>query len=200
MDWDDGNGETFAVPTKAGPFTATHQYTAPGTFKPEITVTDDEGDAGMGSIRVLVADLKPADRIQRAIDGLKGTADPALVTVLRELDGSNGGKATDGAIDQLARGNLPSALGHLRKAAEALSGRPDSPLLVEFTKIARELTVEAVDRADRAVPTSPAVAQARRYQAAAERFASDGRPRDAINQFQKAASTVWPLLSTPRVS
>ena len=58
ISWDFGDGET-----EGGNLTPTHVYSTPGTYTVTLTVTDDEGAAGSGSLTVVITQSQPENLI-----------------------------------------------------------------------------------------------------------------------------------------
>ncbi|MBW3621846.1 MAG: phosphatidylinositol-specific phospholipase C domain-containing protein [Armatimonadetes bacterium] len=130
IDWGDGAATLSAVTQGAGSgaISDRHVYDAPSTALLRITVTDDDTLSGQaqGSIQV----LKPSRAIQSAVDlmlkplladSASGAATKkALQSIIGLLEGHNGGKAKNGAIDKLDKGNEHVGLKRVMEAVREL--------------------------------------------------------------------------------
>ena len=104
---------------------ASHAYAAAGTFTAGLTVTDDDGGVGAGGATVQVVDAAGAiesviDQIDALLPGSPRACDKALEGARDDLDGNNGGAASNGALDKLQGGQLVAALVKLQAALTRL--------------------------------------------------------------------------------
>lgn len=89
-----------------------HNYGTSGTYAIGLEVTDDDG--GPTAARRSVTVVSPIDALQSLVNQidllLSGTTNPTVITALRDarnnLDGNPNGNPHNGALDELANGDL----------------------------------------------------------------------------------------------
>ncbi len=124
LNWDDGTIEentafdlfSDAFGGATGQFGRRHTFTASGLLTVQVRVRDDDGGETEASVPVRV--LSPLEALQLLLEEtdalLASATKPGVIKALREaranLDGNNGGTATDGAIDKLDKNDPLSAL------------------------------------------------------------------------------------------
>jgi PKD repeat protein len=136
-----------------------HTYDREGTFSLTVTVTDD--DTGVSSVSRPLRVVTSAGAMAQVVEDLSRitagnpAAARAINDALASLRGQNGGAASNGALDMLARDNsqaalekLEQAIGHLESAETA----DPSLLLVKRKSLlilaAKAVVVKAIARAE----------------------------------------------------
>jgi hypothetical protein len=103
-----------------------HSYGTPGTYAMQLEVTDDDGGLTAASRSITV--VSPIAALQSLVNQidllLSGTTNPTVITALRDarnnLDGNPNGNPHNGALDELANGDLVAALVKVGAAIKAL--------------------------------------------------------------------------------
>jgi hypothetical protein len=116
---------TAATGGVVGGVLATHAYAAAGTFAASLSVTDDDGGAGAAATAIQVVDAAGAiesviDQIDALLPGSSNICRKALEGARDDLDGNNGGQASNGALDKLQGGQLNAAMVKLLHALTRL--------------------------------------------------------------------------------
>ena len=130
VDWGDGVTTDSVVNQSAGSGAVAdhHIYETPGVYTLKIIVTDDD-TAPSDAIQAQIEVVDGIGAVQSTVGQLQltisdPTVDPAvaqaLADALAKLEGNNGGKANNGALDQLEKSNLNAALLKIRQAQDAL--------------------------------------------------------------------------------
>jgi len=118
INWDDGIEDDLGP--VMGTIAVTHTYADRGDYTITLTITDDDEGVGTATKEIRVLDAEGAT--QEAIDKLIPLAedDPNIAAALDRLRGDNGGRAENGALDLLEKGNLIAALGKIKQALQYL--------------------------------------------------------------------------------
>ena len=103
-----------------------HSYGTPGTYTMRVEVTDDDGGLTAASRSIYV--VSPIDALQSLVNQIdqlmSGATNPTVVRALRDarnnLDGNPNGNPHNGALDELANGDLVAALVKIGAAITAL--------------------------------------------------------------------------------
>lgn len=157
IDWGDSSSDT-GVP--AGGIARSHTYTSSGTHTVVVAVEDDDG--GTGTAQMALKVLTPREAVVDAIahvDALLAAASNGAVAhqlqaARRDLDGDNGGRASNGALDKLYARQFEAALVMLGKAAEHLQQADSATtadlggLIDELALIGRSAVVGLIDAAE----------------------------------------------------
>lgn len=179
-----------------------HTYAAPGTYQLAATVTDD--DTGVGTTGRPVQVVTPAAATAVAIDALSQTTSsrPAaaaeITAALASLQGQNGGRARDGALDKLQQGAHQAALQKMEQSIRHQEAAEIADPALSFTKLkslitltAKSVAVNAVNRAEARASNSGQ----RKQVEAAESLLSRGQSlldrrnyAGAVDSFGKALS------------
>ena len=133
VDWGDGTVEDLG-PTP-GTTSAGHVYATTGIYTVTVTITDDDLGSHSQSRDLVLTDAAGAFEATAEALALLA-ADPTIPghedigTAVDWLVGNNGGRAANGAVDLLDRGNLNAALGKVVKSLQGLesaeaAGAPD---------------------------------------------------------------------------
>lgn len=126
-----GDGTQTDLGAVSGPVQAAHTYDMPGVYTAALTITDDDGGAGTDSAAVRV--LSVLDGLEEIVEMLRPDSSNRYVRrAMGDLEGQNGGLASNGAINLLAKGNTNAAavhIGHaIRELKTALARDPDLDL------------------------------------------------------------------------
>lgn len=163
VDWGDGSSDELG--SLVSPVSAVHSYETPGTYTIALSVADDDGGVGTDNVSVRVAGSLEA--IQTIIAELANiAADPdlspesaALVEgALAKLRGEAGGRAENGALDLLEKGNLNAALGRIRQALQLLEEAEAAHANLDLTHTKGLLTLTVKSVAVGAIAQAEAVA------------------------------------------
>lgn len=167
LDWGDGSAlETFGGGNVSSPLSATHTYQAAGSYTVSFTVQDDDGGTHTVTSAIDVYDgVGGVAAVATTLEGLlESETNPQVLTALAqalvELEGNDGGVATNGAVDALAAGDLVAALVKLENAVELLSqaeaaGADTSDLRLMLALAARVTAEKAQAEAIAAIGPSP---------------------------------------------
>jgi len=170
-------------------------YTVPGTYSVTVTVQDDDGGVGQASASVRI--LTAQEALPVLIANLRARAGSRdIASAIANLEGNNGGKAKNGAVDELAKGNVNAAFGKLQKALEDLlaaeQATPGLDLARDkalLTNIGRSIALDAIARA--AAGASPVkVEQARTLLSQGVALQNAGDDFGALLRYRDAARRV----------
>lgn len=171
IDWGDRNSSALGPVTS--PLTSNlHAYQAAGTYTITIRVTDDDG--GIGTAETTVTVVEPVVATQKTITDLKtlvkdsslgSTTAMAIRDALIWLEGSNDGRANNGALDHLQTGDWNAALQKIKQAIQSLkvaeAAQPNLDLRVAkhlLSWTAQSVTLDVISQAETAA-NSPAKQQ-----------------------------------------
>jgi hypothetical protein len=158
MDWGDGTAHDL------GPVSGTtidnYVYPNPGDYEIELTVTDDDTGASLAAAPITVVDAAGAIEIVAALlEAHSGS--PDVADAIEKLRGENDGKAENGALDMLAKGNLNAALEKVKQALQEMAAAETADPDLDLTNskgllalAAKSVAVEAIAQAE-AVATRP---------------------------------------------
>lgn len=123
IDW--GDGTISNLGDVMWGIAATHVYDAAGIYNIAVTVADDDTGTTTETVGVDIRDAADmSDGVADELLDLMGGADPAAREAIQgaidDLIGNNDERASNGAEDQFAKGNLVAALGKLLEAAAQL--------------------------------------------------------------------------------
>jgi PKD repeat protein len=161
-DWGDGTIDSVGTVTDAT--TGQHIYSTPGTYTIRVTVNDNDGGISEATRQIVV--VTPIDGVQSVIDDLRmfrsnsRTAKAAIDSALVNLEGNNGGKANNGAVDQLAIGNINAGLIKLRSALQDLHKASTADRSLDLTGIREQLTLTAKAVVTQTIADAQAAAEA----------------------------------------
>jgi hypothetical protein len=151
--WTGGEPPSTTIAPATSPVDDSRVFQVPATYPVTLTVTDDDG--GTGQVHTSVKILGPAGAVEAAIAELRlMTADPYVYNAVASLDGQNGGRAANGALDHISRGQGNAAMvkiGHALAslyAAEAASAIELTKYQKLLTNIARSLAIDAIEAAE----------------------------------------------------
>ncbi len=155
--WGDASIENLGTVTAAT--TGSHTYNQAATYNLLLSVKDD--DTGTGTATRPIQVVTPAAAMSRMVSDLsrltstKPAAKTALNAAVADLQGNNGGKAHDGALDKLAQGARPATLVKLEQAIGHLEAAEKSDPALQLTKYksllaltAKSIVVDSVARAE----------------------------------------------------
>lgn len=159
LDWGDGSAPVAGTVTETpsgppgnpagGTGTVAHEphtYSRPGAVILALTVVDDDGGSGTDTWGLDV--LTPAQALTRVLDDLRRLAvDPTASAAARAaaaravvlLDGSDGGRGADGALDLLASGQREAAIKKLAEVVSTLLAVPQGERPVAMSHAALAL-------------------------------------------------------------
>lgn len=162
INWSDGNidadtdFDTFndSVGGITGTLNAAHIYTDPGTYTITLKVTDD--DSGVGTTAAQIEVVNATGAIAKVVESLTSIADdPDIQAAIDKLQGEQDGKASNGALDMLEKGNLNAALEKIKQALEYLEAAEaaDPSLDLTYDKgllglAAKSVVVNAITEAE----------------------------------------------------
>jgi hypothetical protein len=163
IDWDDATVDALGAVSDT--VRASHIYAVPGEYEVTLIVTDDDGGVGTASAEIKIVDA--AGAITEAVDHLTAlAADPNLdvdaVDAIRDaidkLIGSKGGRGRNGALDELAKGNLNAALEKIKQALSYLEKAEAADPNLDLTNVEGLLTLAAKSVAAEAITQATAAA------------------------------------------
>jgi PKD repeat protein len=194
--WQGGNPPVTQRSLVTSPVSDSRVYTAPGTYGVTFTVQDDDGGVGQATTSVHI--LTPQGATAVGIAELKliaGSRD--VIEAIANLEGQNGGKARNGALDEIVKGNSNAALVKLQKALESLMAAEQSSPGLNLTKykqlfvnIGRSMAVEMIAKAEAAGTAPVKVEQAKAFLAQGVVLQNAGDDVGALMRFQDAARRV----------
>jgi len=194
INWGDAGPLALALSGK-------HFYVAPGIYTITFTVADDDGGVGIKTSQVKVVSAQTALSIASnallqllSQSGLSPGVREAINRALDDLRGNSGGRAGNGASDQLSKGNRNSALEKIAHALKELSSAGTGPELMSIrmllTLTAKGIAVEAITKAE-ALPTPPnnlqKIREAKALVAAGDALLFNGSFWGAADKYQEAA-------------
>jgi len=164
INWDDGSPiQSLGLVT--GTLGSVHTYQTAGTYTIALAINDD--DSGMGSAMATITVVAPAGATQETITDLKALAqDPTLTPLVKtaiqsalvRLDGSNGGKANNGALDHLQSGDWNAALQQIKQAIQDLETAEAADSSLDLTAAKQLLAWTAQSVASDIIARAAAVA------------------------------------------
>ena len=214
IDWDDGTEQPVAISTLGKTDTASHRYAldqAPGDYIIDLTITDDDTGSDTSTATIKIVDAEGA--LQDAVDdlwellesGLDQDAQKAINKALKNITGSNGGDADNGALDKLEKGKLNSALNKIKKALKALQKAEAKDATLDLRTVKTQLILTARSVVVTAIEDATAMAikskEFRRI-SAAEVLLSQGDTAlatqhylIALNAYRKAVKKVHKIIN-----
>ncbi len=203
VDW--GDGTVNGLGSTAGAVTDSHVYENPGIYTVTLTITDDDDLATSASHSITVVDATGAvmgipGQLGVILEGdVSSSAVSHINTAISNLIGNNGGKAANGALDMLEKGNHNAALVKIVQALQHLSasradGGPDTTAIESLLALtAKSVAVDQVEMAEE-IASKPnehrKIDQARDLIEEGDVYLASGEYMDAAELYKQAVRKI----------
>jgi hypothetical protein len=194
VDWGDGTSDDLG--DVAETVSASHAYVAPWDYTITLAVEDD--DLGFGTATRAIAVVDTGRALAWIVDQLKSlAADRNVRRAIARLEGEAGGRAANGAIELLAKGNLTAGMAKIRQAMrylEAADPRLDLGTIAGLLALsAKAVAVDTVVQAEATATRGNAlrkIQQAWDYVGQGDALLAALDPVGAVRRYEKAVTKI----------